>query len=241
VTPAGLPAAAATSRCRAGGRVLRLAAVAAALALPAGWPAWSPAWSQGLQHDSTLPIEITADSLEVMQDQQVATFLGNVDAVQGDLVLTSDQLRVHYRGSGEAAGATAGSIRRIEAMGNVFMSSPEETAQGEFGVYDVDGALLTLEGSVVLTRDENVVRGQRLEIDLVTGRSQMFAAVPSTAGGTPGQRVKAVFVPPPEPAEPSAGPGADAASDDADDAGDAGPGDGAAAAPVEPSPPKAIE
>jgi lipopolysaccharide export system protein LptA len=201
-------------------RILALAAAAAALA-------WSPAWSQGLQHDSSLPIEITADSLEVVQDQQVATFLGNVDAVQGDLVLTSDQLRVHYRGDTAAPGVSAGSIRRIEAIGNVFMSSPEETAQGEFGVYDVDGALLTLEGSVVLTRDENVVRGERLEIDLATGRSQMFAAVPSTAGGTPGQRVKAVFVPPPEPA---AGP-----------PDERPPGDGAAAAPIEPSPPKAIE
>jgi lipopolysaccharide export system protein LptA len=232
VSPGGRPAAAARSRRRAGVRVLPLAA---ALALPAGSGAWSPAFSQGLQHDSTLPIEITADSLEVMQDQQVATFLGNVDAVQGDLVLTSDQLRVHYRGSSEAAGVTAGSIRRIEAMGNVFMSSPEETAQGEFGVYDVDGALLTLEGSVVLTRDENVVRGERLEIDLVTGRSQMFAAVPSTAGGTPGQRVKAVFVPPPEPVEPGAGPAPGAAQGDA---GGAPAGDGAA--PV-PSPPKATE
>jgi len=234
VTPAGRPAAAAASRRRTGGRVLALAAVAAALAWSTPWSLGGPpAWSQGLQHDSTLPIEITADSLEVMQNQQVATFLGNVDAVQGDLVLTSDQLRVHYRGGDGEPGVAAGSIRRIEAMGNVFMSSPEETAQGEFGVYDVDGALLTLEGSVVLTRDENVVRGQRLEIDLTTGRSQMFAAVPSTAGGTPGQRVKAVFVPPPEPVEPAAGP-AGAAS-----------GDGAATAPTAtppgPAPPKATE
>jgi lipopolysaccharide export system protein LptA len=229
VTPAGLPAAAAASRRPAGGRVLALAALAAVVASATA----SAAWSQGLQHDSKLPIEITADSLEVMQNQQVATFLGNVDAVQGDLVLTSDQLRVHYRGGGESEpGVTAGSIRRIEAMGNVFMSSPEETAQGEFGVYDVDGALLTLEGSVVLTRAENVVRGERLEIDLATGRSQMFAAVPSTAGGEPGQRVKAVFVPPPEPVEPAAGPAASPND---------GPNDAPTTAPPGPAPPKAAE
>jgi hypothetical protein len=40
----------------------------------------------------------------------------------------------------------------------------------------------------------------------------MFAAVPSTAGGTPGQRVKAVFVQPPKAVEPAAGPAADAAA-----------------------------
>jgi lipopolysaccharide export system protein LptA len=200
---AGLRVAAASSWRRNVTLGLALTAVAAA-----------PAWSQSFQHDSKLPIEITADSLEVMQKDQIATFVGNVDAVQGDLVLSSDQLRVHYRASEDERGITTGSIRRIEATGHVFLSSPEETAQGEFGVYDVDGGLLTLEGSVVLTRDENVVRGQRLEIDLATGRSQMFAAVPSTAGGTPEQRVKAVFVPPPDPVEPAAGPsGGEATSD----------------------------
>ena len=212
-------------RHRAGAaRRCGFAALVWALAVTGG--ASTTARAQSFQHDSKLPIEITADSLEVVQDDQIATFLGNVDAVQGDLVLTSDQLRVHYRASED--GSTSGSIRRIEATGNVFLSSPQETAQGEFGVYDVDGALLTLEGSVVLTRAENVVRGERLEIDLATGRSQMFAAVPSTAGGTAGQRVKAVFVPAAKSAEPAAGPQPDAA-----------PGEGAAADLTAPG--KAVE
>jgi lipopolysaccharide export system protein LptA len=199
------------SRARTAGRC-GIAAIVLALAGMADAGVSATALAQSFQHDSRLPIEITADRLEVVQPDEIATFLGNVDAVQGDLVLTSDQLRVHYRASEDASGASSGSIRRIEATGNVFLSSPEETAQGEFGVYDVDGALLTLEGSVVLTRAENVVRGERLEIDLATGRSQMFAAVPSTAGGTPGQRVKAVFVQPPKAVEPAAGPAADAAA-----------------------------
>ncbi|MEM7021876.1 MAG: LptA/OstA family protein [Pseudomonadota bacterium] len=191
------------------GRVWPVALSALASVLLAGGPMVGAVLAQGFDHDSDLPIEITADSLEVLQEEQIATFVGNVDAVQGDLVLTSDQLRVHYRASEEGEALGASSIRRIEATGNVFISSPEETAQGEFGVYDVDGALLTLEGSVVLTRDDNVVRGARLEVDLETGRSQMFAAVPSVAGGTEGQRVKAVFAPPPEqPVEPAAGPAA---------------------------------
>jgi len=184
--------------------------VALALAVAAVNACWSAAHAQSFQHDSGLPIEITADSLEVLQDDQIATFVGNVDAIQGDLVLNSDQLRVHYRTTEDDSSGSSGSIRRIEASGHVFISSPKETAQGEFGVYDVDGALLTLEGSVVLTRDENVVRGERLEIDLATGRSQMFSAVPSTAGGTPGQRVKAVFMNTPKSVEPAAGPATDA-------------------------------
>ena len=62
-------------------------------------------------------------------------------------------------------------------------------------MYDVASNRLTMEGAVVLTRDQNVIRGQRLEIDLVSGRSRMLAAVPSTDGGTAPQRVRAMFTP----------------------------------------------
>ncbi len=164
--------------------------------------------------DSSLPIEITADRLEVAQKQALATFSGNVDAVQGDLVLRADQLKVHYRGSGGEAAAAAvpasapgdpGAIRRIEAEGHVFLSSPTETAEGNAGVYDVAARQVTLQGDVVLTRGENVIRGDRLEMDLATGLSRMLAAEGGDAKA-PGGRVRALFAP--EPAKPAdqAGP-----------------------------------
>ena len=42
------------------------------------------------------PIEITADRLIVNQQHQVATFSGNVDAVQGDMSLRADEIKVFY-------------------------------------------------------------------------------------------------------------------------------------------------
>jgi lipopolysaccharide export system protein LptA len=170
--------------------------------------------AQSLQHDTSLPIEITADSLEVLRNQQIATFTGDVDAVQGDMVLSADLLRVHYGDDGGDATGPAGanSIRRIEAEGNVFLSSPRETAQGDAGVYDVASNQVTMEGAVVLTRDDNVIRGQRLEIDLVSGRSRVLAAVPSTEGGAPPQRVRALFTPESdEPSDQSAAAGGNGA------------------------------
>jgi lipopolysaccharide export system protein LptA len=160
-------------------------------------PAGAGLQAQGLLQDSSLPIEITADSLEVLQDQKIATFVGNVDAVQGDMVLSADRLRVYYGDEDDAAPAPpgTGSIRRIEAEGNVFLSSPRETAQGDAGVYDVASSQLTLDGAVILTQGDNVIRGQRLEVDLTSGRSRVFAAVPSAEGGTPPQRVRALFTP----------------------------------------------
>jgi lipopolysaccharide export system protein LptA len=159
------------------GLALALAAPAGAQELPLG------------SHDTSQPIEITADSLEVRQQEQLATFRGQVDAVQGDLVLRADLLRVYYQTGADAG--DQGAVRRIEAEGNVHVSSPQETAQGEAGSYDVARGLVTLQGAVVLTRDSNVVRGQRLEIDLASGVARMDAP----AGAPREERVRAVFVP----------------------------------------------
>ncbi len=146
-------------------------------------------------HDSGQPIEITADSLEVRRDKGFAVFTGNVDAVQGKMRLRADKLTVHYRpngGKGSGGAAAQGTISRMDAEGSVFVSSPDETAQGERGVYDVDRRIITLNGSVVLTRGKNVIRGDRAVLNLETGVSRVESA------GTTGkrrQRVKGLFIP----------------------------------------------
>lgn len=139
-------------------------------------------------YDTSLPIEITADSLEVRQEAQVAVFRGNVDAVQGELNLRADQLIVHYRTNSE----NQNSISLIEANGNVFLSSPTEIAQGEKGVYDIDAGTIVLTGSVVLIRGDNVIRGDRLEMNLATGVSRVLSGGLEAGGDG---RVKALFVP----------------------------------------------
>jgi lipopolysaccharide export system protein LptA len=167
-----------------------------ALALVAPAAAWAqPAGFAG--HDEAAPIEITADELEVRQRAGVATFRGDVDAVQGDLTLSARSLDVFYGDEGEpasggdsgAGGAAAmGEIRRVEAHGDVVVSSPREIARGDEGIYDLTTRRITLTGDVVLTRDDNVLRGNRLEIDLASGVSRLRAA------GADG-RVRARFAP----------------------------------------------
>lgn len=142
--------------------------------------------------DTDQPIEINADSLEVQQDNNLAIFSGNVIAAQGDMRLKAQTLKVYYRRS--EGGATQGeaTISRIDAIGGVFLSSPNETAQGAVGVYDVENRVVTLSGSVVLTRGDNVIRGERLVLDLTTGRSR----VDGVAASGRQERVRALFVPP---------------------------------------------
>lgn len=178
------------------GRALGTVVAAAWLAMAlAHWP--GPAAGQAplqAKIDSDEPIEITADSLEVRQQEGVAIFSGNVDSIQGRMRLRADALEVYYRteGAGGAAMPAQGAISRMHAKGRVFVSSPTETAQGDEGVYDVVARTIVLTGHVVLTRGDNVVRGTRLTLDLGTGVSRIEGKA-GAAGER--QRVKGLFMP----------------------------------------------
>lgn len=139
-------------------------------------------------HDTKEPIDISADRLEVRQGENLALFVGNVEALQGDLQLTADRLVVYYE---TAAGATDPTIRRLDVEGSVRLQSPSEDVSAQWGVYDVDSRLVTLGGEVVLTRGDTVVEGDRLELDLDSGLTRVDAAT-TGAGQKPG-RVRGRF------------------------------------------------
>lgn len=130
-------------------------------------------------------IEITADTLEVRQSENVAVFQGAVEAAQGDMIVTADMLTVYYRETQGGQGNLG--VSRIEAEGNVTVTSPGETARGQRGIYDVEGARIDLAGAVVLNSGNNVIQGETLTMDLESGVSKVSGA--STG------RVKGLFVP----------------------------------------------
>lgn len=138
--------------------------------------------------DTSLPIEIAADALEVQQDQQIAVFTGNVDAQQGNMKLRADKIWVHYHD--QRGGEETQSISKIDAEGQVFFSSGKETAEGDQGTYDVDKGVIVLTGKVILTQGNNVLRGSRVILDLNTGLSTMDGDAALGDG-----RVRGLFVP----------------------------------------------
>ncbi len=171
-----------------------LAATLVVLALPVA-AAWAQPKMPG--QDSSEPIEIIADKLVVQQETQIATFTGNVVAVQGEMTLKSDLLRVFYAETGgaqaSAAPADNTSVRRVEAEGNVSIANLKDTATGDQGVYDVPAQKVTLTGNVVLTSGDNVVKGSALDMDLATNVSTVHSD--SASPDRRQQRVRALFVP----------------------------------------------
>jgi lipopolysaccharide export system protein LptA len=114
-------------------------------------------------HDSTQPVEVTADRLDVNQTDGTATFTGNVVVVQGELTLTAGRVLVEY-GESEPR-----EIERILAYENVTLVSPTEAAEGDEAIYEVASRSVVMTGNVLLTQELNAVTGERLTIDLDTG------------------------------------------------------------------------
>ena len=170
-------------------RTIPIAAVLVVLLL-AGRAGLAAESGLGLDHDTNQKIKIDADSMEVRQSEKIANFKGNVVAVQGDLTMKADTVKVFY--SLEKQDGTTTKIDRIDAQGNVHLESPNESATGNWGIYDVGRELVTIGGTVMLKRGETLIKGSRLELDLKTGKSRMVSASSTGDSG----RVQGVFAPP---------------------------------------------
>jgi len=151
----------------------------ALLAGPAATPVLAQAQNvpnalQGFARNRDEPVRINANSLEVRDKDKIAVFSGNVVVVQGDTTLNSKDLMVYYDGSpDESGGLKQGQIRKLEATGGVVVRTKDQTATGETGVFEMQSNTVTLTGKpVVLTQGPNVIRGQRLVVNLVSGVSR---------------------------------------------------------------------
>jgi lipopolysaccharide export system protein LptA len=132
-------------------------------------------------HDSRSPIDVDADRIEVLDDSRQAIFSGNVRVRQGSLSIDADRIRVAY--DRPASGDPV--VRRLDAEGNVRLQSPSERATSRFAIYDVEARILTLVGNVKLTQGQTKLEGNRVTIDLASGRSALDGR--STPGGAAGR------------------------------------------------------
>jgi lipopolysaccharide export system protein LptA len=81
-------------------------------------------------------------------------------------------------------------IKRIEAFGGVIVMSKDQKATGDRADFDIKSNTVTLLGNVVVTQGPNVMKGDKLIVDLSTSRARMEAGTK----GSPG-RVQGLFVP----------------------------------------------
>lgn len=130
----------------------------------------------GLRQDTSLPVEVTSDTLAVDNVDGQATFSGNVLVVQGDMRMTAAQVRVEYAADGSG-------IQRLHATGGVTLVSPTDAAEATEAVYTIGSGDVVMTGNVLLTQGNASIAGDRLVVNLTSGT------------GTMDGRVKTVFTP----------------------------------------------
>jgi lipopolysaccharide export system protein LptA len=188
---------------------VRLCIIAASLAVTASAAAQATAQGllpgdRGRTQGKDLPIQIDAKTLEVRDKSKIATFSGDVKVVQGDTTMHCDKLVVFYgqeigiadnkqpvqTSADSSAVPGAQNIRRIEARGHVTVTDKDQSASGNIGVYDLRTKTITLTGNVVVSQGDDVIHGERVVVDTVTGNAHVEAAPGTTQG-----RVRALIIP----------------------------------------------
>src|SRR6185436_4171389 len=110
--------------------------------------------------------------------------------VQGDTTMRCKSLVVFYEQGGQGGQAQASAqtmkaatpgpggssqISRLEASGGVTVNQKDQTATGDRALFDMKSNTVTLLGNVLVSQGPNVMRGEKLVVDLTTGVSRVDA------------------------------------------------------------------
>ncbi|WP_420568909.1 lipopolysaccharide transport periplasmic protein LptA [Thalassovita sp.] len=119
------------------------------------------------------PVQVSADSLSVNQEDGQATFQGNVAISQGEMLLSAQTVLVTYNEDGEG-------IESLLASGGVTLVNGPVAAEAQQADYNIDKAIVVLTGNVLLTQGQNVISGEKVTINLDSGTAQIGGRVRTT-------------------------------------------------------------
>ena len=141
-------------------------------------------------------LHVTSDRMIAKRDSAMVEFIGNVEAVRLDAVITADSIKVFFNqdddkeaGKAETDAETPQShVKKIIATGNVVYTSEDRRAEADKAVYTADDEVLVLTGKAPkLITGKNYVVGKK--ITLFRQEDQVVVESDST------KRVEALFIP----------------------------------------------
>ncbi len=113
------------------------------------------------------PLNIEANTLDILYSEKKAIFTGKVKAVQEDITLTTDKLEIVYNlddNNGEL------NFDKLNCFGNVLISFDDQFATSELAEYDVKKNIIILENNVIIGRDKSsAIKTGKVVIDMNTG------------------------------------------------------------------------
>lgn len=127
------------------------------------------------------PVNVSADDFTIDQNNNNATFTGNVVITRTGLSLWADKVVVLYGSGGQS------DIDSLTATGHVRIKTDSQDATGAKATFDPDTLILKLSGNVTVVNAQGKLSGPDLTINLKTN-SSVFK-------GNEGGRVTGVFTP----------------------------------------------
>ena len=134
------------------------------------------------QFDRSKPIEVTADSLVVTDDKKTGEFIGNVQVTQNNYKLTANRIVIQYTDDKNQSDL----VQTITAYENVYLfTDNQQAAKAQSLIYNLKSIILTLSGDVLLSYDNNILKGNQITMNTQTRYIKVI--------GSPKQRVKALL------------------------------------------------
>ena len=113
------------------------------------------------------PIEISADSMEWNKQIGKAIATGNAKAIQDQTTLKANKIVAVLNKENSQQ------ITELQASGNIEFLKDNQLATGDKAIYYLKKDKVIITGNVELKRDGNIIKGEKLISDLLTGLSKM--------------------------------------------------------------------
>jgi lipopolysaccharide export system protein LptA len=132
---------------------------------------------QSLSTNREKLLHIESATRELSDQDMAATFTGDISVMLGETTIRCDSLAAYYARDDRAGGIKTAEpgpggaqwIRRLVASGVVTVTYQNQTASGDFGVFELGAGLATLTGAAAVTQGKVIMRGDRLTENLATG------------------------------------------------------------------------
>ena len=127
------------------------------------------------------PIEILADSMEWNKQLGQAIATGNAKAIQGETTIEANKIIAVLSDDNSQQ------IKELQATGKVVFLKDKQLATGDEATYYLNQDKVIITGNVELKKDGNIIKGEKLIIDFLTGLSKM-------KGSETNQKVKMKYI-----------------------------------------------
>lgn len=114
-------------------------------------------------------LTVNADAMQQVQDQQLIHFSGDVEVINGTMVLNSQEGRAYY-----GDGGPSDLVEYIASGGRVALTTPEQQVEADEARYDFPAASLTFSGSVILLTGETRIESDEMVILIDEGRTHFL-------------------------------------------------------------------